>query len=195
MWFTRTDWYQTSPPALTLHAGFMRREDAGVSTGGGADVQVELDVFLQPEAVSVVTPGEDGVLLLLLLVTGDTETGRYVRTTQSMLDMQGKGTVSWSLNPVPQAPGFSQQPSPEERVQLGVQVPDERAASQDLGVAVVEGQTSIAHVFTVDALCSCGHTDDLGLLHIGTWTRRYGDRSLWCHQVYPLVHQPHPGSR
>lgn len=57
---------------LTLHSSFMRREDAGVSTGGGADVQVELDVFLQHEALSVVTPGKDGSLLLLFLVTGDT---------------------------------------------------------------------------------------------------------------------------
>lgn len=47
----------------------MRREDAGVSTGGGADVQVELDVFLQSEALSVVTSGEDGSVVVLLVVT------------------------------------------------------------------------------------------------------------------------------
>lgn len=50
----------------------MRREDAGVSAWGGADVQVKLDVFLQSEALSVVTPGKDGFVLLLLVVTGDT---------------------------------------------------------------------------------------------------------------------------
>lgn len=50
----------------------MRREDAGVSTGGGADVQVELDVFLQSEALSAVTPGKDGFMVLIFLVTGDT---------------------------------------------------------------------------------------------------------------------------
>lgn len=58
--------------------------------------------------------------------------------------------------------------SPEEILQLGVQVPDERAPRHDLSVAVVEGQTSVAHVFTVDALCACGHADDLGLLHVRT---------------------------
>lgn len=50
----------------------MRREDAGISTGGGADVQVKLDVVLQSETLSVVTPGKDGFVVLLLLVTGDT---------------------------------------------------------------------------------------------------------------------------
>lgn len=49
----------------------MRREDAGVSTGGGTDVQVELDVFFQSEALSVVTPGKYGFLLLLFVVTAD----------------------------------------------------------------------------------------------------------------------------
>lgn len=57
---------------LTLHASFVRREDAGVAAGGGADVQMELDVLLQPEALSVVTPREDGFAVLLLVVTGDT---------------------------------------------------------------------------------------------------------------------------
>lgn len=50
----------------------MRREDAGVSTGGGADVQVKLDIFLQSETLPVVTPGKDGFVVLLLLFTGDT---------------------------------------------------------------------------------------------------------------------------
>lgn len=50
----------------------MRREDPGISTGGGTDVQVELDVFLQFEALSVVTPGKDGFVVLLFVVTRDT---------------------------------------------------------------------------------------------------------------------------
>lgn len=50
----------------------MGGEDAGVSTGGGADVKVELDVLLQSEALSVVTAGEDGLTMLLLVVTGNT---------------------------------------------------------------------------------------------------------------------------
>lgn len=54
---------------LTFNSSLMRREDAGVSTGGGADVQVELDVFLQSEALSVVTSGEDGSVVVLLVVT------------------------------------------------------------------------------------------------------------------------------
>lgn len=58
---------------------------------------------------------------------------------------------------------------PEEILQLRVQVPDERATSYDLSMAVVEGQASVAHVFPVDALCSRGHADDLSLLHICTW--------------------------
>lgn len=50
----------------------MRREDPGVPAGRGADVQVELDVFLQFEALSVVTPAKDGFVVLLFVVTGDT---------------------------------------------------------------------------------------------------------------------------
>lgn len=50
----------------------MRGEDASVSTRGRADVQVELHVLLQSEALYAVTPDEDGLLLLLLVVTGDT---------------------------------------------------------------------------------------------------------------------------
>ena len=49
----------------------MRREDASVSTGGRADVQVELDVLLQSEALPVVTLGEDGLVVVLFVVTGD----------------------------------------------------------------------------------------------------------------------------
>lgn len=57
---------------LTLHSSFMRREDAGVSAGGGADIQMKLDVFLQSEALSVVAPRKDGFAVLLVVVTGDT---------------------------------------------------------------------------------------------------------------------------
>lgn len=49
----------------------MRRKDAGISTGRGADVQVELDILLQSEASSGVAPGEDGLLVLLFVVTED----------------------------------------------------------------------------------------------------------------------------
>lgn len=63
----------------------MRREDAGVSTGGGADVQVELDVFLQSEALSVVTPGKDGFVVLLFVVTGDTNVKSRDVTPRRML--------------------------------------------------------------------------------------------------------------
>lgn len=59
------------PQLLTFHSGFMRREDAGVSAGGGADVQVKLDVFLQSETLSVVTPGKNGLAVLLFMVTED----------------------------------------------------------------------------------------------------------------------------
>lgn len=61
----------------TLHTSFVRREDAGISTGGGADVQVKLDILLQSEALSVVTSGEDGFMVLLLMVTGDTNVSLY----------------------------------------------------------------------------------------------------------------------
>lgn len=44
---------------LTFHSGFVRGEDAGVSTRGRADVQVKLDVLLQLEALSVIAPRED----------------------------------------------------------------------------------------------------------------------------------------
>lgn len=66
-------------------------------------------------------------------------------------------------------------------LQLGVQEPDERAAGHNLSMAVIEGQTSVAHVFTIDTLRPCGHTDDLGLLHIRTWTRIffYSTESLY----------------
>lgn len=57
--------------SLTLCSSFVRREDASISTGRRADVQVELDVVLQPEASSVFTPDEDGLLMLLTIVTED----------------------------------------------------------------------------------------------------------------------------
>lgn len=63
--------------------------------------------------------------------------------------------------------------SPEEMFQLGVQVPDERATGHNLGMAVVEGQSPVAHVFTVDALCPRGDADDFSLLHVTTWIRTY----------------------
>lgn len=60
-------------------------------------------------------------------------------------------------------------------LQLGVQVPDEGPTSHNLSMAVIEGQSSVAHVFTIDALCPSGHTDDLSLLHISTCARKYTD--------------------
>lgn len=68
--------------------------------------------------------------------------------------------------------------SPEEVLQLGVKVPDEGAASYDFRVAVVEGQTSIAHVFTIDAFRPRGDTDDLSLLHISACAKRIMKESL-----------------
>lgn len=62
-------------------------------------------------------------------------------------------------------------------LQLGVQVPDERPASHNLSMAVIEGQTSVAHVFTIDALCPCGHADDLSLLHVSACTTTCEDIS------------------
>lgn len=59
------------PQVLTFHSSFMRREDAGISAGGGADVQVKLDIFLQSETLSVVTPGKNGLVVLLFMVTED----------------------------------------------------------------------------------------------------------------------------
>lgn len=57
---------------LTLHSGFMRGEDAGVSAGRGADVQVELDVFFQSEAL-LFACCEDGLLLFLFAVAKHTD--------------------------------------------------------------------------------------------------------------------------
>lgn len=64
---------------------------------------------------------------------------------------------------------------PEEILQLGVQVPNEGPTSDNLSMAVVECQTSVTHVFAINTLSSCGHTDDLSLLHICTCTTRYKD--------------------
>lgn len=81
------------------------------------------------------------------------------------------GACSWQVH--------MEQPSPEEILELRVQEPDERAPSYDLSVAVVESQTLIADIFTIDALCPCGHADDLSLLHIRTCRRnQYRDQML-----------------
>lgn len=57
-------------------------------------------------------------------------------------------------------------------LQLGVKVPDEGATSYNFGVAVVEGQASVAHVFAVNALCPRGDADDLSLLHVSACTKK-----------------------
>lgn len=56
--------------------------------------------------------------------------------------------------------------SPKEELQLHVQVSDEGAAGDDLSVAVIKRQATVTHVLAVDALCSRGDTDDLGLFYI-----------------------------
>ena len=53
---------------LTLHSCLVRREDAGGSAWRRADVEVELDILLQPEAMFV-TSGKDGLLVLLSAAT------------------------------------------------------------------------------------------------------------------------------
>lgn len=53
---------------LTFHACLMWGEDARVSTRRRADVQVKLNVVLQSVAV-LLTPGENGLLMLLFAVT------------------------------------------------------------------------------------------------------------------------------
>lgn len=58
--------------------------------------------------------------------------------------------------------------SPEETLQLGVQVPNEGPPSYNLSMAVVECQTSVTHIFPINTLCTRGHTDDLSLLYICT---------------------------
>lgn len=60
---------------------------------------------------------------------------------------------------------------PEEELQLRVQVADERAACDDLSVAVVQRQAAVTHVLAVYALGPCGDADYLGLLHVRAWTR------------------------
>lgn len=49
---------------------------------------------------------------------------------------------------------------------MGVEVPDEGASGDYLGVAVVQRQPAVAHVLTVDAFRSRGDADDLRFLHI-----------------------------
>lgn len=50
--------------ALTFHSGLVRGEDAGIPAGRRADVEVELDVVLQPVA-SLVARHKYGPLVLL----------------------------------------------------------------------------------------------------------------------------------
>lgn len=54
-------------------------------------------------------------------------------------------------------------------LQLGVEVPDEGAAGDNLCVAVVECQAAVAHVLAVDALGARGDADHLGLFHVCAW--------------------------
>lgn len=58
---------------------------------------------------------------------------------------------------------------PEEELQLSVEVSDEGASGDYLGVTVIERQAAVTHVLTVDALGSRGDTYDLCFLHIGPW--------------------------
>ena len=51
-------------------------------------------------------------------------------------------------------------------LQLCVQVPNERAASDDLSVAIVERQAAVAHVLAVYTLCPRGDADHLGFLDV-----------------------------
>lgn len=54
---------------LTLHPRLVGGEDAGVPTGGGADVEVELNFVLQPEAPPMLTSSEDGLLVVVFILT------------------------------------------------------------------------------------------------------------------------------
>lgn len=67
--------------------------------------------------------------------------------------------------------------SPEEELQLGVEVPDERSPGDDLGVAVVQRQAAVAHVLAIDALGARRDADDLCFLHVRTWRRAEGAES------------------
>lgn len=146
----------------------MRGEDAGVTARRRADVEVELDVVLQPVA-SLVARHKYGPLVLLPAAAAPEARGNPVTQRQ-------RATVMHRQQP-PSAH------SPEEELQLGVEVPDERAAGDDLGVAVVERQAAVAHVLAVDALGARRDTDDLRLLHVRAWRaegRGEGAGSAWC---------------
>lgn len=84
--------------------------------------------------------------------------------------------------------------SPEEKLQLAVEVPDERAPGDYLSVAVVERQAAVAHVLTVDAFGSGGDTDDLRFLYVRPcWGgRRNQDTSVKAHNPpgQILFHSP-----
>lgn len=56
---------------LTFYSSFVRWKDAGVATGGGADVQVELDIFIQSETLFVITAAEDRFVMILFIGTKD----------------------------------------------------------------------------------------------------------------------------
>lgn len=58
-------------PVLTFYSSFVRWKNASVATGGGADVQVELDIFIQSETLFVVTAGEDRFVMILFIRTKD----------------------------------------------------------------------------------------------------------------------------
>lgn len=51
----------------------------------------------------------------------------------------------------------------KEKLQLREQESDEWPSCDDLSMAVVKGQTTVAQIFTLNALSSGGHTDDLSL--------------------------------
>lgn len=53
-------------PGRTFQDGFVRREDPGVPTGRGADVQMELDAVLQLKA-SPLRLLEDGLFLIVFV--------------------------------------------------------------------------------------------------------------------------------
>lgn len=56
--------------------------------------------------------------------------------------------------------------APQGQLELGIEEPEQRAAGDDLGVAVVERQAPVTHVLAVDALGARGHTDHFGVLHV-----------------------------
>lgn len=68
------------PP--TLDRCLVRGEDAGISTGRGADVEVELHVVLQPVAV-LLALREDGLLLVLFAGTGEKQSSNNQNKVES----------------------------------------------------------------------------------------------------------------